>query len=241
FRLGIPWLVKFRPRTTSTEASALRFLHATGLNLPIPRLVASFEHLGATYTVMTRIPGISVYEALCQGPLSLDLQQTIVKEVSSVLEKLQTLRQPHADAGQVMLSASGHDLPDPRYFFETRSGPFPSTTALWAHAGSYNDVQEYEENVDPVTRQIMEADPIRYVHADLRTYNVLIHDGHVSGIIDWEDSGWFPSCWQVYTMRWFSRGCADFWYGYWAFEHRFTAEAEAAYAASKTFLILPPV
>ncbi|EIN09516.1 hypothetical protein PUNSTDRAFT_66805 [Punctularia strigosozonata HHB-11173 SS5] len=190
---------------------------------------------------MTRLPGITVYDACRQGPLTPDLQQTIVKEVSSVLEKLQTLRQPEADAGKVMMSASGHDLPDPLFFFEERSGPFPSPAALWAHLGTYCIVQEYEKEVDEDTRAIMAADPIRYVHADLRMYNVLIHDGHVSGFIDWEDSGWYPSSWQVHAMRWLCPGCELFWLLYWRHEYRFSPEAEAAYTASHKFLIHSPV
>ncbi|KFX96641.1 hypothetical protein V490_03216 [Pseudogymnoascus sp. VKM F-3557] len=33
-------------------------------------------------------------------------------------------------------------------------------------------------------------------HGDLNIGNIMIHDGHVSGIIDWEHSGYFPDWWE---------------------------------------------
>ena len=101
--------------------------------------------------------------------------------------------------------------------------------------------EKVEEDVPTETRHIMAMDPIRFVHSDLRTYNVLLHNGHISGVVDWQDSGWFPSSWQVHTMRWARVGCDRFWLLYWRDVHRFSPEAEAAYAASKTFLIQSPV
>jgi hypothetical protein len=235
-----PWVVKITSRVHSTEADALRYLSSTRLNLPIPRFIASFVDDGATYTIMTRLPGIIVSEAGRDGLLCPVLQQTIMSEVSSMLEQLATLRPPPHLVGKIMASASGHDLPDGTFFFEERCGPFSSHAELWTHMGEFGQ-DEYETEVDAATRSIMDADPIRFVHADLRMYNVLIHEGHVSGIIDWEDAGWFPSSWQVHTMRWARMGCHAFWLRHWRENYRFPTEAEAAYDASKTFLIKSPV
>ncbi|KAJ2984436.1 hypothetical protein NUW54_g10513 [Trametes sanguinea] len=240
FRFKIAWVVKITERTHSTEAHALRFVHSTGLNLPISRLVFSCVHRGVTYTVMTRVPGDNMKEALMHDAMTDDAVEIVAQEVADVLNKLQTLQQPPADAGKVMMSASGHDLPDPITFFEERSGPYPSITDLWVHCGSFGDLAEMKQYVEPATFEIMNADPIHYVHPDLRTYNIIVKDGHLSGIVDWQDSGWFPSSWKVHTMRWPRFGCDGVWYQFWL-KYRFSEEAEAAYAASKTFLIKSPV
>ncbi|KAH9910373.1 kinase-like domain-containing protein [Fomitopsis serialis] len=240
FRFGIPWVVKICARTTSTEAHALRFLESTRLALPIPRLIFAFAECGATYTIMSRIPGISLKEVRERGLLSLEAETNILTEVTTVLDQMQTLRQPPGDEGKVMMSTSGHDLPDPRYFHETRSGPFPSALQLWVHCASYDDIEEFKQDIPLAVQEAVTADPIRFVHPDLRMYNVLIHDNHVSAIIDWEDSGWLPSSWQVHTMRHIRLGCRGFWSEHWRKRHRFTDEAEAAYAASMTFLTKLP-
>ncbi|EPQ53784.1 kinase-like protein [Gloeophyllum trabeum ATCC 11539] len=211
FRFNIPWIVKITERTTSTEAHALRYLHSTGIDIPIPRLVFSCVHRGTTYTVMTRIPGTRMWDT----KLPVDAVEAIADEVSVVLSKLQTLRQSPAEAGKVKMSASGHDLPDATHFFEARTGPYSSVLELVVHSGSYRDEEEMRSDLDPAIIEVMTADPIRYVHPDLRTYNIMVHDGHLSGIIDWEDSGWYPSSWQVHTMRFARSGCNGPWLQYW--------------------------
>lgn len=37
---------------------------------------------------------------------------------------------------------------------------------------------------------------IVFTHADLNMRNVLVHNGRLSGIVDWENSGWFPEYWD---------------------------------------------
>ncbi|KAI0755543.1 kinase-like domain-containing protein [Fomes fomentarius] len=238
FYFNIPWIVKVTKRTTSTEAHALRYLHSMGLDIPIPKLIFSCVYRGTTYTVMTRVPGRNMHAIA--NDITPDVIQTIASEVSTVLNKLDTLRQAPSDAGKVMMSASGHNLPDPVFFFEERSGPYISLIELWVHCGEYSSIDKMQDDVDVRTLDIMAADPIRYVHPDLRCYNIIVRDGHLSGIIDWEDSGWFPSSWQVHTMRWPRVGCSGPWLQYWL-RYRFSKEAEAAYAASKSFLIKSPV
>lgn len=241
FRFGLPLILKTTPRTTSTEADALRFLHSSGLQLPIPRLIMSFVHRGTTYTIMTRLPGVRLLDAMEQDSFTQDNLETIVSEVSDVLVKLQTLRQPAAFAGQVMISASGHNLPEPISFFEERGGPFPSVLELWRYAGSFGDMTEMRQYVEQLLLDALAADPIRYTHPDLRTYNIIVRDGHLSGIVDWEDAGWYPSAWQVHAMRYRRFGCLGEWHKYWKERHRFSEEAEAAYEASSTFLMKAPV
>ncbi|THU95930.1 hypothetical protein K435DRAFT_665366, partial [Dendrothele bispora CBS 962.96] len=95
-------------------------------------------------------------------------------------------------------STSDHDLPDPVHFL-----------SLWAHCASHSNVEhaQMREEVDDATLTTMTADSIRYVHPDLRMYNIIVRDGHLPGIIDWEDSSWYPYSWQVDAMRWSRFGC----------------------------------
>ncbi|KAF7511645.1 hypothetical protein GJ744_003808 [Endocarpon pusillum] len=43
---------------------------------------------------------------------------------------------------------------------------------------------------------------IVFTHNDLHFSNIMVHDGHISSIIDWADSGWYPDYWEyVSAMR----------------------------------------
>jgi thiamine kinase-like enzyme len=51
---------------------------------------------------------------------------------------------------------------------------------------------------------------IFFTHADLNLRNILVKDGRISAIVDWENAGWFPEYWEYtkchfgvrFTKRW---------------------------------------
>lgn len=47
---------------------------------------------------------------------------------------------------------------------------------------------------------------ICFTHADLHLRNIMVRDGSITGIIDWEFSGWYPEYWEfakaLYVWRW---------------------------------------
>lgn len=36
--------------------------------------------------------------------------------------------------------------------------------------------------------------------------NILVENGHISGIIDWEQAGWYPEYWEYVKAMWGSIG-----------------------------------
>jgi Phosphotransferase enzyme family len=43
---------------------------------------------------------------------------------------------------------------------------------------------------------------IVFTHNDLHFSNIMVHNGHISALIDWADSGWYPDYWEyVSSMR----------------------------------------
>lgn len=44
--------------------------------------------------------------------------------------------------------------------------------------------------------------PIVFTHADLAARNIIIRDGRIVALIDWELAGWYPEYWEyVFAMR----------------------------------------
>jgi len=52
---------------------------------------------------------------------------------------------------------------------------------------------------------------IVFTHGDLNPWNILVHDGHVSAILDWETAGWYPEYWE-FTTAWRYTSPGDWWY-----------------------------
>jgi Ser/Thr protein kinase RdoA (MazF antagonist) len=52
----------------------------------------------------------------------------------------------------------------------------------------------------------------KFTHGDLNSFNILVSDGKVVGLIDWEFSGWYPHYWE-YTSAWFGSATKTEWQG----------------------------
>lgn len=54
---------------------------------------------------------------------------------------------------------------------------------------------------------------IVFTHGDLNPRNILAENGKITGIVDWENAGWFPEYWEYtkahYTVRSVIRWLAD--------------------------------
>jgi hypothetical protein len=109
FKFGIPLVLKCSTRIVSTGGRSSLFA-----------------------TPQQRIPGeilIQKLDTISDAQLHVTLQ-----DIFRVLRSLWTLRQPAQDAGKVMLSASGHDMPSPAlFFFGELEGPYHSVLDCYAH------------------------------------------------------------------------------------------------------------
>lgn len=229
FRFGIPLVFKCTERLYSTEADALEFLNRVVPHLPIPKLVDSFQLDDASYCVMTKLPGDTLME-MAQPPNDIDpdLFAIVKDEILSVINDLWRIPQPPELAEKVMVSASGGGLPHPGGFYEEMGGPYDSTREL------YTSLSLGLEVIPPAVLEPIFADQIVWQPADLALQNVLVHNGHLSGIIDWEDAGWFPRHWLLHRLRNLSPTCRGLWARYWNLTHKFDPAVEEAYRASKT-------
>ena len=76
-------------------------------------------------------------------------------------------------------------------------GPFDSEKEFNAAIadGYINNVKGY---VGPYVRELLNSHKhkILFAHGDFRPTNIIIKDGHVAAIIDWEMAGWYPEYWE---------------------------------------------
>lgn len=237
FRFHLPFVLKISNRTFSTESDALRILWGTGHKLPIPRLIDSIIYREQTYTVMTKLPGTLLVNSIV-GMSETD-QARIFQDIKAFLVELWSISQPTDLRGQVMLSASGDGITDPVCFHENLDGPYPSTLRWYARVAGYVELDEFRANTDQGILEALSNDPVAWMHPDLRTYNILVHNGRLSGIIDCEESGWYPRHWHLFVMRFLCKGCRGPWNRRWK-DQKFDDVSEAAYSAAMKIVICAP-
>ncbi len=227
FRFSLPFVLKCTCREHSTEADALRFLNSRfqGRNcLPIPYMYDSFYLDGHTYALISKLPGSTLLEAVQQKkvPSTPEYHHQIRSEITAVMWRIWSVAQPPHLAGKVMVSASGHGLLTNRdQYSDALWGPLPSRIAYNRLMTGFVSQDVLVQAMSPHFGDViatLKADPMVFAHTDLTMPNVLVaNDGHLSGIIDWENTGWLPmaeqwSCLRkraCYSRKAYSKGWAE--------------------------------
>lgn len=141
-----------------------------------------------------RIPGEPLSNAWPR--LSTDEKERIAKQTA---EYLQQLRKLQSDRIQ---SLGGGPVFD-NFLFKNKDkvsnlphGPLTSDDALW------DDMERgFKETVPEAVRRRLRqcmppAAPYTFTHGDLTNVNIMVENGSLTGIIDWERSGYFPVWWE---------------------------------------------
>jgi hypothetical protein len=208
-----PWhVVKLGDRELlEYEARAIRFV-AGYRGLPVPRMVALVPFSGLpqlqlypSYALIMRyIPGEQLQHAWPH--LSDSQRATVVREVAIAVRVLRTIPiPPHLPPCHIG-SCDGSGFPsrrdEPPFI-----GPFTSVPSLLTFC--FNFVTEYSDKPAnnerarqrylPLRSHFREDAKIVFTHGDLQSKNILVHDGHLAAIVDWESAAFWPE-WREYQI-----------------------------------------
>ncbi|KAK3897337.1 hypothetical protein C8A05DRAFT_48007 [Staphylotrichum tortipilum] len=57
-------------------------------------------------------------------------------------------------------------------------------------------LEEETINWHQITSQLEAEHPIVFSHGDIAARNIMVRDGHIVALLDWEFSGWLPEYWE---------------------------------------------
>lgn len=180
------WLWMKLAKAPQAEVSAMRYVrsHTT---IPIPRPWFSFKWNKVDRIIMGRVPGTTL-EAIWYD-LSLEERDEYVQQLADVIRQLRSLRSPF---GEKICSAAGGAFMDHRIQLFRPVGPFADEEEFNEATLSY--VPEPRPSREELCHHIRH--PVVFTHNDFAIRNVMVKDGKITGIIDWEGSGWFPAHWE---------------------------------------------
>lgn len=198
-------IVKKGAHINPAEVATVGFV-AAQTTIPVPRVFCSFTHRNSTHIVMERIRGATLADA--RPSLTEEDIERILVQLRSMIAELRASPAP----GTAIQSCAGGPLYDARIPRSTPAfGPFPSIPAF--HSWSRDDIVPGQKlpHVDDEKRADIqdmialqdgqEWDAPVFTHGDLNPFNIIVHDGKIAAIIDWEFSGWLPPYWE-YTSVW---------------------------------------
>ncbi|KAG6901276.1 hypothetical protein C0995_014328 [Termitomyces sp. Mi166 len=177
-------LLKTGERVREDEALSMKL--ARSLGLPVPRVLfyaESFEERGAIW--MTRVPGVLLSQVWRQ--LSDAERFTIMGELHHYLLRLRECKNPRSPE---VSSITGGSIKS----FRTCNGGHRVRDQSDAQRVEFDDQTRKIEHLADMEHSIV------FTHGDLMRHNILVKDGHITGIIDWECAGWLPEYWDYTTM-----------------------------------------
>ncbi|RHZ63012.1 hypothetical protein CDV55_106300 [Aspergillus turcosus] len=190
--LGSNLILKDRgARLPTLEVANAQFVQEE-TSIPVPTVLESWEEDGHTLILMRRIPGEPLSKAWPK--LSTVEKGNIARQTAEYLLQLRKLQSDKIQA------LGGRPIYSNFLFHDNDTdrphGPLASDDELWADME-----QGLNETVAPDARMRLRkcmppAAPYTFTHGDLTNVNIMVKNGRLTGIIDWEASGYFPVWWE---------------------------------------------
>jgi aminoglycoside phosphotransferase len=208
-------LVKTGPDVHLSEAVTMKFI-AENTSIPVPKVYCSFIYKNRTYIVMERVRGRVLHAVW--GTLSEKSRQDLLHQLKLMFDGLRALERPRDVGVQNCVGGSLYDsrIPHCRHRF----GPFKNIQDfhLWLREEhqlssieeKQDEHQDWREIKEMAVRQDGAWPPPVFTHGDLNPFNILVRNGKIVSIIDWEFSGWYPPYWE-YTSAWYGNRLRPYW------------------------------
>jgi hypothetical protein len=198
WQLGNGYILKERPlinhwgedNSAGPDVATINWLREN-TTIPVPAKAQEWEDGCSHFSLMKKMPGESLEMAWPR--LNAEEKKTCAREVVEYLAQLRTHTAPTPQ------TVDGAPARDKMFAYDGEVAMLEDKEAWWAR------VEKGFAKKEPAWREELKAEypgyaaPYVLTHGDLNTGNIMVHDGHVSGIIDWEYAGYYPDWWESTT------------------------------------------
>ncbi|KAF8066990.1 kinase-like domain-containing protein [Lyophyllum atratum] len=183
-------VVKSGSRASIREAMAMMYIQQR-TSIPVPKVHMCFQHNDHTYIVMDRIKGQPL--EVCLSSMTEQQLRSVATQLAGFVRELGTLE---SDTRRLMGSwpSGPYDnlLFDPPPLHEFRDLEAFHSYWIW-RLGSQMTLSEVPSALCEVGRQCN----VVLAHGDLNDRNIMVDDGTITGLVDWETLGWYPDFWEL--------------------------------------------
>ncbi|OAA68588.1 Protein kinase-like domain protein [Niveomyces insectorum RCEF 264] len=188
-------------REHPNEAVAMRFVQAN-TTIPVPAVIRSdWDRITMEY-----VEGQTLRQAW--AVLTPGERATIMDQLRGYVAQLQAL----AGTQLGRLDGQGVVLPS---IIPRSGGPFSTMAAF--HTWLVQPPKRLPTESmywHQITTQLGSSYPIVFTHGDIAARNIMVRDGRIVALLDWEFAGWYPAYWDyVFALRgldnidWETLGC----------------------------------
>ncbi|KAG6297954.1 hypothetical protein E4U09_001188 [Claviceps aff. purpurea] len=197
FGLYLKTTLAMRHGSLANEFAALQLVRRH-TNVPVPSALDLVSDSKKSYLLTTKVCGIPL--GWCIDTLSHDEVTTLVGDVEKCLSGLRAIPK-EVSPKYAITNALGKACYDGRLitgsnYDEARGdffGPF-------VDEDDFNNTLQFVALPNAIHRS---GHGIVFTHGDLNMRNIMMHNGRLSGFVDWEICGWYPDYWD-YTKAHFT-------------------------------------
>ncbi|KAH7412157.1 kinase-like domain-containing protein [Phaeosphaeria sp. MPI-PUGE-AT-0046c] len=172
---------------------------AAQYGLPVPRVYDSGEIDGEIFIQMDFIEGERLDRIWPR--LTAEEKSSICQQLRGILTIMRSI--PHESG--LIGSCSGGKARDDRQYTDYSGGPF-TDEATFNSSFYFDLVRTTPIPIRTALYQQTRSDHrIVFSHCDLSQHNIMVKDGQITGLLDWENAGWYPEHWEY--IKFFDRPC----------------------------------
>ncbi|EIW56346.1 kinase-like protein [Trametes versicolor FP-101664 SS1] len=203
---GVPIVVKFGLEVYLREAEAMTYV-ASRTSIPIPRIYGVFTEAvrngTITYIVQEQVPGTRLEHAF--ESLSSSERVVISRQLQDVFAQLCGLTD-----GRTQLGPFGGGSWARTFWFKGFQTDFPmgdadahTTRSLLAYfiGISSRSIPGCDWTRDEFLAFFDLGRAPNFSHGDLTPWNIMVHNGRISGVVDWAEAGWYPYFWDSFVLE----------------------------------------
>ncbi|KAK4888032.1 hypothetical protein LTR27_013021 [Elasticomyces elasticus] len=184
--------IKSSVSTRLAESNAMELVRLN-TSIPVPKFYFTTRYKGRVYIAIQRMRGTYLGHGWYNR--TGESKQRVLKQLKGMVAQLVDLKSEHG----------------------TRDiwGPFNSVAdfhrALVDHQDIGSITHDKLHDLQDLARFYDQQGPETvFTHGDLSSLNILCEGDNVTGIVDWETSGWFPPYWE-YVCAWNVNPQNEFW------------------------------
>lgn len=182
-----------------SEYGALELVRRHTL-ITVPRPLDLVSDSERSNLLVSRVPDVHV--GLCINLLSDDQADTLVRDLQDCVGELRAIRreaaQEHMITNAIGRACYDHWINMALNYGKDR-GDF---------VGPFTDEDEFNKTPQCGALPGLShrgGHRIFFTHSDVNIRNIMVHNGRLSGIVDWENSGWYPEYWEYTKAQFVTR------------------------------------
>lgn len=140
--------------------------------------------------------------------MSTEQRRDIARQLREIVEAMRSVAPPRDLIG----ACDGTEIRDTRLYFTYHAPPCRDEKAFNEFLLSSLYEQTPPLLREAFSRRLRTNHRVVLSHCDLTPRNILVQDGKIKGLVDWEDSGWYPEYWEY--VKFFQRPADKGWKEY---------------------------